>query len=104
MAKYNVELLPAADNDLDNIFDYILLDNPDAAGKVLDEIITSLKQLENFPFAGVRLLEDSLVHYGFRMIVSDPYVAFYRVSEDTVFIYRILHGAQDYIRILQNNK
>lgn len=104
MATYNVELLPAAENDLDDIFDYILLDNPDAAEKVLDEIITSLKLLEDFPLAGAKLLEGSLVHYEFRMVISDPYVSFYRVSEDTVFVYRILHGARDYIRILKNNK
>lgn len=42
MAKYNVELLLAADADLDDIFDYIFLDNPDAASEVLDRIITSL--------------------------------------------------------------
>lgn len=33
MASYDVALLPAADADLDDIFDYILLDRPNAAGQ-----------------------------------------------------------------------
>jgi len=39
MEKYDVELLPVADEDLDEIFDYILSDNPQAAVKMLDNII-----------------------------------------------------------------
>lgn len=104
MESYKVELLPAADSDLDDIFDYILLDNTEAAGEVLERIISSLKHLENFPFAGTKLIDKSLNHYEFRMIISEPYIAFYRVIEKNVFIYRILHGARDYIQILKNDR
>ena len=104
MASYNVELLPAADADLDDIFDYILLDSPNAASEVLERIFTSLSHLEKFPFAGTRLIGASLDHYEFRMIISDPYIAFYRVIENTVFVYRILHGARDFIQILKSGQ
>jgi len=104
MTSYNVELLPAADADLDDIFDYILLDSPHAAGEVLTRIFTSLSYLENFPFAGTKLIESTLSHYEFRMIISDPYIAFYRVIENTVFVYRILHGARDFIQILKSGQ
>jgi len=103
MAKYNVELLPAADADLDDIFDYIFLDNPNAASEVLDRIVTSLHHLEDFPFFGTKLIGDSLNQYEFRMVISEPYIAFYRVIDNTVFIYRILHGARDYIQILRDD-
>jgi len=43
MEKYNVELLPAAYADLDEIFDYILVDNPQAAERTLDKIMDSLR-------------------------------------------------------------
>jgi toxin ParE1/3/4 len=36
MESYEIELLPAAYSDLDEIFDYILLENPQAAGRTLD--------------------------------------------------------------------
>ena len=73
ITSYNVELLPAADADLDDIFDYILLDSPYAADKVLTRIFPSLSHLENFPFAGTKLIESTLSYYEFRMIISDPY-------------------------------
>src|SRR5690554_515867 len=100
MKSYNVELLPEADDDLDNIFDYILLENPKAAVEVLDRVMTSLKQLEKFPYAGIKVTEKSLEHYKFRMVISEPYIAFYRVIENTVYVYRILHGAMNYLKIL----
>jgi len=43
MEKYNVELLPAAYADLDEIFDYILVENPQAAERTLDKIMDSLR-------------------------------------------------------------
>lgn len=43
MVNHKVELLPAADSDLENIFDYIMLENPQAAEQVLEKIISSLR-------------------------------------------------------------
>jgi len=39
MEKYDVELLPVAYADLDEIFDYIMADNPQAAAEMLDTIM-----------------------------------------------------------------
>lgn len=104
MKNYNVELLPAADDDLDNIFNYILLENPEAADKVLDHVMTYLKHLEKFPYAGASVMEERLNQFEFRMVISEPYIVFYRVIENTVYIYRILYGARDYIQILRNKR
>jgi len=104
MKIYNVELLPAADDDLDDIFSFILMDNPEAAKEVLDRIMTSLKRLKKFLHSGSRVMEESLNHFEFRMVTSEPYIAFYRVIGNTVYIYRILHGARDYIQILRNKQ
>ena len=59
MKNYNVELLSAADDDLDDIFNHIILDNPKAANDVLDRVMSSLNQLEKFPYAGSKLMEES---------------------------------------------
>ena len=42
MERYDVELLPAAYLDLDEIFDYIMADNPQAASRILDSIMRGL--------------------------------------------------------------
>jgi len=99
--KYDIELLPAAYSDLDEIFDYIMLDNPKAAGRMLDNIMRSLRRLENYPHSGAPLLEQSLKKFTFRMVVVDPYVVFYRFINNKVFVYRILHGARNYAYLLK---
>nr|WP_144926401.1 type II toxin-antitoxin system RelE/ParE family toxin [Paenibacillus bovis] len=100
MGSYKVELLAEANRDLDGIFDYILLDNPDAAYHMLDKIFSSLEQLQDYPNLGVKLTDKLIRHYDFRMLIMDPYVAFYRVLENKVYVYRVLHGAQDYLSVL----
>lgn len=49
MKNYKIELLPIAYLDLDEIFDYILADSPQAATETLDNIMNSLRGLKDFP-------------------------------------------------------
>mgnify|MGYP001221652326 CR=1 FL=1 len=81
MVNCKVELLPAAYEDLDEIFDYILLDNPVAAENMLDKILTSLRCLEQFPNSGVKIIDESLKYYNFRILIIEPYAAFYRLID-----------------------
>lgn len=101
MKKYDIEFLPIAYRDLDNIFDYILLDSQNNANRILEKIMTRLGKLEDFPLSGKKLIHKSLNSYDFRMIIVSPYIVFYRFIEDKIYIYRILHGASDYIKILE---
>jgi len=97
MKKYKVELLAIARDDLQEIFDYILLENSkETAEKILDKIIKSLRKLESFPNSGIRVPDKKLEMSGIRMIVSPPYLSFYRVVKDKVLIYHIVHGARKY--------
>ncbi|ADG81839.1 RelE/StbE family addiction module toxin [Thermincola ferriacetica] len=101
MEKYEVELLPAAYTDLDEIFDYIMVDNTQAAAGMLDNIMQALRRLENFPHSGTPLLNSSLKKFDFRMIIIEPYIAFYRLINNKVVVYRILHGARNYPHLLK---
>ena len=56
MEKYDVELLPVAYADLDEIFDYIMVDSMRAATEMLGSIMKSLRRLESFP----HLLKESM--------------------------------------------
>ncbi|MEW6275907.1 MAG: type II toxin-antitoxin system RelE/ParE family toxin [Bacillota bacterium] len=100
MKKFDVELLPAAYSDLDEIFDYIMVDNPQAAARMLDRIMQALRRLEKFPHSGAPLLDRSFKN--FRMVIIDPYIAFYRFIDNRVYVYRILHGARNYRHLLKN--
>ena len=103
MEKYDVELLPAAYEDLDEIFDYIIVDNPQAAIEMLDSIMKSLRRLENFPHSGAPLPDRSMQKFNFRIVIINPYIAFYRFIDDKVIIYRILHCARNYPHLLKES-
>jgi len=100
MKKYDVELLPAAYSDLDEIFDYILVDNPRAAVKMLDRMMQSLHYLEKFPLSGSPLIDCSIKN--FRMVIVDPYIAFYRFIDNKIYVYRVIHGARNYRHLLKD--
>lgn len=102
MERHDVRLLPAAYSDIDEIFDYILIENPQAAVGMLDSIMHSLRRLENYPNSGAPLLDHSLRKFNFRMVTVGPYIAFYRFLDNKVLVYRILHGARNYPHLLKN--
>lgn len=102
MGKYEIELLPAAYSDLDEIFDYLVADNPQAAARMLDNIMHSLRRIENYPHSGAPLLDRSLIKFNFRMVIVDPYIVFYRFIDNKIFVYRILHGARNYPHLLKD--
>jgi len=84
--------MPAAE-DLQHIARYIRRDNPTAARKVAKTIFDAGNALEAFPgrgrtgrIPGTR----ELVFPGW------PYILVYEVTEHTVEILRIYHGAQDW--------
>ncbi len=102
MEKYCVELLPSADSDLDEIFDYIMMENPQAADGILGSIMRALQRLEDYPHSGAPLIDRSLNKFNFRMVIVDPYIAFYRFIDNKIYIYRILHGARNYSHLLKD--
>jgi len=70
--------------DLDAIADYIALDNPAAAGQLVQRVFESVERLERFPSTGKRPAE--LPRTSYREIVVTPCRVFYRVEGDDVFL------------------
>ena len=90
-----VRLLPQAEADLDDIWYYIALDDPDAATRTVDGILARLRVLASFPGAG-RDREE--LYPGLRSWPINNYVVFYTVGDD-IRVGRILHGHRDVQRI-----
>lgn len=93
MAEYRIRYAQQAVDDLDAIFDYICLDNPDAARKMLQSFKTSIGRLASAPYLGAALRTDSplLISSGYRYIVVSPYLVFYClfVSSDSAKVLTI---------------
>ncbi|MDQ1199309.1 type II toxin-antitoxin system RelE/ParE family toxin [Agrobacterium sp. SORGH_AS 787] len=79
-------------SDRDDIFTYIDADNPAAAILIDERIVAAARRLLDFPvsrrvgrIAGTREL----------VINGTPYVVAYLITQTTVRILRVLHGAQE---------
>lgn len=95
-SKYTIKYLEPAQNDLVEIFDYIALDSPQSASKFIDKIDLSIRLLGSHPLLGATPKDQRLKKLGYRMLIINSYLAFYKVKSKTVFIYRIIHGKRRY--------
>jgi len=87
-----VRLLSQAEADLDNIWYYIALDDPDAATRTVDAILARLRVLASFPGAGRQREE---LYPGLRSWPINDYVVFYTADESEIRVGRVLHGHRD---------
>lgn len=94
--KYRIEYLPIAEQDLTDIIEYITLDSPQSALKLLEEIDESISNLEDFPYMGINPRDTRLQRLNYRILVVSSYLVFYVVKSDSVEIRRILHGKRKY--------
>ncbi len=87
---------------MDEIWDHIAseLQNLSAAKRTVNRIMDAVDQLSNFAEIGTPLSSVAGVGRGYRYILSDNYMVFYRVMGNDVYIDRILYSRRDYLRIL----
>ncbi|MCL2574316.1 MAG: type II toxin-antitoxin system RelE/ParE family toxin [Defluviitaleaceae bacterium] len=96
MKVYEVRFLQEALDDLEEIILYIAQDNRAAAIRMHDIIIEKANNLATFPKRGWLVPDKKMNKAGYRMLGIKPYIVFYRIIDDAVFIYRVLHGATNY--------
>ena len=91
-----------ARRDLINIRNYIRdeLCNPTAAARIIHELREAAQDLRNFPNRGRPLDTMISIHTEYRYLPCENYCIFYLVSEEEVFIVRILHQKQDTLKAL----
>jgi len=96
METYDVHFLQEALDDLEEIVLYIARDSRAAALRMHDKIIEKANDLTIFPKRGRLVPDKKMAAAGYRMLGIKPYIAFYRIIDRNVFIYRVLHGATSY--------
>lgn len=99
--KTRIIFLKESYSDIEDIFTYIKLDSPQNASLVKDRLLSAISNLADFPYVGRPLKHEFFFKLNYRMLIIDKYITFYRVIDQEVYIYRILHGASDYINILE---
>jgi toxin ParE1/3/4 len=95
MARY--VLSRRAQDDLRQIRDHILKDNPRRAVTFVDELLDRCQLLADNPLMGRARPE---LQRNLRSFPYGDYVIFYRAAPVGVTITRVLHGARDATRLL----
>jgi toxin ParE1/3/4 len=96
---YTVILSPKAVGDLEAIVRYIALDNPKAARKVGQNLLTKTKELSQFPLKGQKVPEFN--NFDIRQVILKPYRIVYRVEEGKrrISVARFWHASQENLEL-----
>lgn len=97
---YTIRYLWTAVRDLSEIVEYIGKDSTSAAVSVVDKFDKNISNLGMHPLLGFIPKDPRLERLGYRVLVVDKYLIFYKINENSILIYRILHGARRYSPLL----
>ena len=61
-----------------------------------------MERLKYYPLSGQPARDEQLRALGYRYVLADKYMLFYRMLGDAVFIYHIAHGAADYPKLFKS--
>ncbi len=98
--KYRVRLLSIAEEDFSEIIAYIASENINAAEKIANRIEKNFELLSINPKLGRLPRDEEIRNLGYRYLIVQNYLIFYKIEGRTIFVHRILHGARDYKSLL----
>ena len=100
MRNYDIRYLPIAEDDLNEIVDYLLEHSIVAANKFIDELEGLEERLSKFPESAAPVRIGKLRNRGYRMAIIGDYLLFYTLRNERVYIMRIIHGKRNYMSML----
>ena len=77
-------------SDLDEIAEYIALDNANAAKKLVKKVFQKLKRLEQHPKSGRKPPE--LKKTAYREVIFDPCRIIYRLDNKDIYVLYVMRG------------
>lgn len=97
---YSVRVLRNAQRDLQAIYDYIVLEAPTRAGPFIDKLIEAIESLSTMPSRGPLPRDPVVRARGYRILVHDPYLIFFKIVGRQVRVHRVLRGSRAYRDLL----
>jgi toxin ParE1/3/4 len=92
--KYQVKLTQQAQDDLEQIYYYSLNDSVKNATNFLLQLEEKIYSLEAFPHRNPFIPENEFFGTDYRHLIYKKYRIVYRMTEKSVYILRIFHGAK----------
>jgi toxin ParE1/3/4 len=83
---------PAAEQDLEEIFTWLLENNPAVVDRVSNALEAQCTLLATQPYIG-RPRDDLMP--GIRSVVVEWYIVFYEPSDDQILVHRIIHSSRN---------
>ena len=106
--KLTIQVSIAADLDVQEIANYILMDNSDAGMRFIPAVHQTLEGLAEFPGKGSRKFAEGLELSGLRSYGVDGFpnhLIFYRVEPENVLqVLAVIRGARDWVRLLRRRR
>lgn len=103
--KYTAEFLFDALNDMTEIISaFVMLGSRQGAVRIKEKFNKAAEQIQTFPYSGVTVPDKKLSEAGFRMIIAEDYLMFYKIFEDErkVVFYRVLNGKRNYPALMNS--
>lgn len=91
--KVGYDFHPEAETDLTDICDYIAVDSPEAADRVLDAILKRLESLVKIPLQGH--MRTDLTSRPLRFVNVYEYLIAYAPGDDPLWVVAIMHGKRN---------
>jgi len=92
-AEQGFALHPLAAQDISRIWEFIAEDNPLAARRVREEILSTLRGLVAFPHQGHRRRD--LTSRSLRFILVREYLIAYAPDENPLWVVAVMHGRRN---------
>lgn len=89
-------------NDLNEIAEYIALDKPCAAKKLVRSVFKTVQRLKDFPESGRK--PEELPKTEYREVIAGPCRVFYRVQGKIVFILYVMRGEREFRRFILSDR
>jgi plasmid stabilization system protein ParE len=99
-SKLEVRYLPAAQEDLFSILDWIARDSQTRASAFISQLDKRIGALAGQPRMGRVPRNEKLRKIGYFSMVLEDFLVFYIIRGQTVEIHRVLHGSRNYDEIL----
>lgn len=93
-AKFRVDITPAAEADIAEIWDYIAQDNPETATSFILRLEEQIGTLERFPERCPSIAENESLGTTYRHLLHGNYRTIFKLMGTRVIIMRVLHGAR----------
>ncbi len=88
--------------DLNKIAEYIALDKPSAASRLVQKVFSKTERLEEFPESGRKPPELKKSRY--KEIIVDPCRIFYRIEKDKVYILYVMRSERKLRKFLLSER